>query len=133
MLSKMSFNLNGQKKQQIDSGKRSIHLSEEELSDRRSTSSTDSTEQRNEEEIKCQRSTRKAAKKWNKFDYLTYASSDEECKSSDADSNDDSDPAWTPAPLQVYQYKYIFSNPRSYMPCYSHLVQLFSTSKTYPN
>ena len=104
----MNLSLNGQKEQEIGSRSISTQLTEQERGDRKSTSSTDLSEQGNEEENNCQRSTRKAAKKWNKFDYLTYASSDEECKSSDADSNDDSDPAWTPAPLQVYQYKYIF-------------------------
>ena len=62
-----------------------------------------------EEEIWSQRSTGKAAKKtWNICDYLIgVISPDEESKNSASDSNDDCDPAWTPATLQVYLYKYI--------------------------
>ncbi len=106
----MNLSLNGQKKQQADGVKRSMHhLSEEELSDRRSTSSTDSTvEQRNENEYKYQRSTRKAAKNpWVSYLDCVDVSSDEEwnAKSYADDSSDHSDPAWTPAPIQVFHNK----------------------------
>lgn len=105
----MNLSLNGQKKKQVDGVKRSIHhLSEEELSDRRSTSSTDSTvEQRNENENKYQRSTRRAANKpWVSYLDCDDVSSDEwNAKSYADDSSDHSDPAWTPAPIQVFQNK----------------------------
>ena len=101
----MNISLNGQNKKQIDSRKRSTHLSGDKRGDRKSKS-TDSTEQRNEEEVVCQRSTRMAAKETcENFAYVL--SSDEESKSSGSDCNDDSDPAWTPASLKVYQYKHI--------------------------
>ena len=104
----MNLSLNGQKEQQTDNRKRS-HPPEEERGHQKSTSSSDLSEKRNEEEMKCQRSTRKAAKTTCvNFSYLSYAlSSDEESKSSGSDCNDDCDPAWTPAPPKVYQYKHI--------------------------
>ena len=101
----MNISLNGQNKQQIDSRKRSTHLSGDKRGNRKSKS-TDSTEQRNEEKVVCQRSTRMAAKETCE-NFACALSSDEESKSSDSDCNDDSDPAWTPASLKVHHYKHI--------------------------
>ena len=101
----MNISLNGQNKQQIDSRKRSTHLSGDKRGDRKSKS-TDLTEQRNEEEAVCQRSTRMAAKETCE-NFACALSFDEESKSSDSDCNDDSDPAWTPASLKVHHYKHI--------------------------
>ena len=104
----MNLSLNRQKEQEIGSRSISTQLTEQERGDRKSTSSTDLSEQGNEEENNCQRSTRKAAiKTYNTCDILTDFSDEESKSSSASDSNDDGDPAWIPAPLKVIIYKHI--------------------------
>ena len=91
----MNISLNGQNKQQKDSRERSTHLSRDKRGDRKSKS-TVSTEQRNEEKVAYQRSTRMAAQE-SCENFACALSSDEEIKRSGSDCNDDSDPAWTGA------------------------------------
>ena len=88
-----------QKKQQIDTRKRSTHLSEENNGDRKSKI-TDSAEQTNEEVV-CQSGTTMAAKETCE-NFACALSYNEQSKISDYDCNDDSDPTY-----KVYRYKHI--------------------------
>ena len=108
IIGRMNLSLS-KRKQQATGSKRSDLLSEEELSDRRSNSSTDSrVKQRKVNDTRCQRLTRKAKNMWKgSHSFLdcqfSGSSNDEDWnrKSSTAESSD-SDPAWSPTENNVF-------------------------------
>lgn len=109
----MNRSLNNKKTQHTTAAsKRPVSLlsSEEELSDRRSSSSIESTQSL--KDSKCQRSTRKAAKKgWQeKFDpfecqFVGLSTSDEEWNDVVPKHSRDSDLDWSPEQSQVVYLK----------------------------
>lgn len=92
------------KKTQHSARKRTIPQSEEELSDRRSTSSSDSPTDKTDKKAQNQRSTRWASRKKLSDDseseeirqLLSSSDPEWEVKGNAEDDSGDSDPAWTP-------------------------------------
>ena len=138
----MNRSLNTKKKQHTAAGaKRSVSLlsSEEELSDRRSSSSIESAE--SHKESKCQRSTRKAAKKgWQEkfepFDcqFVVSSTSDEEWNEMVPKHSSDSDIDWNPEKSQVVDFKptynFVFTLLYSFSFVSTFVVQINSISET---
>lgn len=109
----MNLSLSQTKKQQTIGSKRLVLLSEEDLSDRRSSSSTDSTaKQRKVNDSKCQRTARKTSQKiWqDDCDFMdcqfSGSATDEDWNEKNfVDDSSDSDPAWIPIQHKVFNHK----------------------------